>query len=266
MSGRSESLPIATEAGSVEDARALIGQCRWWDAYQMLSRLDSRSALGVEGLEQLAVSSFLCGRGTESRHAWLRAYQIHLNRGDLPAAALCAMRVGFAQISTGELAQASGCLPTSLTSCSAWVAHGSSLLADGHEGVEHGYLLIPVAYEQLAIGGNLDDAVADSSRAVEIARRFGEPDLLILGLTIQGRALVKTGSIESAMSALDEAVMVVGAGQASPTIAGIALSSAIEAATEICDIERFGDWTGALARWCRLQEGMVAFQSRSNAR
>lgn len=263
MAVRSESLPSDAQADSVEDARALIEQRRWWDAYQMLSRLDSRSALGVQDLKELAVSAFLSGRGTESRHAWLRAYQIHLNGSDPRAAALCAMRIGFGQISTGELAEATGCLPASLTSCSAWVAHASSLLADGDEGVEHGYLLIPVAYEQIAITGDLDTAAADSARAVETARKFGDRDLLVLGLTIQGRAMVRSGSIENGVVHLDEAVMVVEAGEASPSIAGIALSSAIETAWEVFDLHRLGEWTGAFGRWCELQDGMVAFQSRS---
>jgi len=265
MAVRSESLPTDMEADSVEDARALIAQRRWWDAYRVLSRLDSRSALGVRDLQELAISAFLCGKGAESRHAWLRAYQIHLHGGDPGAAALCAMRIGFAQISTGELAQASGCLPASLTSCAAWVAHGSSLLADDDDGVEHGYLLIPIAYEQLAIGGDLDNAAADSARAVEIARRFDDRDLLVLGLTIQGRALVRAGSMENGVVALDEALMVVEAGQVSPAIAGITLSSAIEAAWEVFDLKRLGDWTETFGRWCELQEGMVAFQSRSLA-
>ncbi len=263
MPVRSESLPAATEADSVEHARALIDRRRWWDAYQMLSRLDSRSALGGQDLEELAVSAFLCGRRRDSKHAWLRAYQIHLNDGDPRAAALCAIRIGLGQISTGELAEASGCLPASLTSCAAWVANASSLLADGDEGVEHGYVLIPVAYEQLAIGGDLDAAAADSDRAVEIARRYGDPDLLVLGLTIQGRAMVRSGSIERGVVYLDEAVMVVEAGHVSPSIAGIALSSAIEAASEIFDTTRFGEWAGAFGRWRDLQEGMLAFQSRS---
>jgi DNA-binding CsgD family transcriptional regulator len=143
------------------------------------------------------------------------------------------------------------------------VAHASSLLADGDEGVEHGYVLITAAYEQLALGGDLDAAAADSDRAVETARRCGDPDLLVLGLTIQGRAMVRSGSIERGVVHLDEAVMVVEAGDVSPSIAGTALSSAIEAASEAFDSIRFGEWTGAFGRWRDLQEGMLAFQSRS---
>ncbi len=263
MAVRSESLSTDAEANSVGDARALIEQHRWWDAYQVLSRLDGRSALGAQDLEDLAVCAFLCGKGMESRQARLRAYQIHLNGGDRRAAALCAMRIGFGQISTGELAQASGCLPASLTSCAAWVAHAASLLTDGDEGVEQGYLLIPVAYEQLVMGGDLDAAAADSARAVEIARGWGDQDLLVLGLTIQGRAMVRSGSIGNGVVYLDEAVMVVEAGDVSPSFAGIALGSAIEAAWEVLDLDRFGDWTEALRRWCELQDGMILFQSRS---
>ncbi len=265
MAVRSASPPTDTGADPIEGARTLIAQRRWWDAYQVLSRLDARAALGVPGLEELAVSAFLCGRASESRQAWLRAYQIHLERGDPKAAALCAMRIGFGQISTGEIAQGSGCLPASLTSCGAWVAHASSLLPDAEEGVEHGYLLIPVAYERLATGGDLDAAAAGSARAVETARKFDDRDLLVLGLTIQGRAMVRSGSLAKGVVHLEEAVLVVETGDVSPPMAGIAFSSAIETAWEALDLERFGEWTRAFRLWCERQEGMVAFQSRSLA-
>jgi DNA-binding CsgD family transcriptional regulator len=249
----------------LEDARRSATDFRWRDVYEALSRTDRRSALAVEDLELLATAAFLLGRGEECRHAWLRAYQIHVNSGNFRRAALCAVRIGLDQISTGEIAQVAGCLPASLTSCLAWVAQASALLEREEDCPEHGYLLIPVAYEQLAMEGDAAGAAGTSARAVEVGRRFGDPDLLALGLTIQGRAMVRSWRLGEGMAMLDEAVAVVVAGDVSPSIAGIVLTSAVDASEEAFDLRRLGEWTETLAAWCELQQGMVAFQSRSLA-
>ena len=67
-------------------------------------------------------------------------------------------------------------MSASPTNCSAWVAHASALLEQVEECAEHGYLLIPVAYQQPAIEGDPDSAAGTAAPAVEMGRRFGDPD------------------------------------------------------------------------------------------
>lgn len=52
-----------------------------------------------------------------------------------------------------------------MSSCSAWVAQGSALLEHEEDCAEHGFLLVPVAYEQLVMEGNPDGAASTAAQA-----------------------------------------------------------------------------------------------------
>ncbi len=137
---------VAAAISALEAARKASVEHRWLDAYQALSQIDGQSALTAADLELLATAAFLCGHAEDCRQAWLRAYQIYVNKGEFRRAGRCAATIGFDQIGIGEIAQAVGCLPASMSTCSAWVAQGSALLAVEEDCVEHGFLLVPVAY------------------------------------------------------------------------------------------------------------------------
>lgn len=248
---------------ALDDARKAWAGLRWLDAYERLSQIDRQSALPAEDLELLAGSAFMIGRADECRHVLLRAYQIYVNRGELRLAARCALKIGLQHLDSGDVAEAAGCLPASMSSCSAWVGQGSALLEHEKECAEHGYLLIPVAYEQLVMKEDPAAAASTAGRAVDMGRRFDEPDLLALALTIQGRAVVRSGPGHEGLALLDEAVTVVATGEVSSTVAGIVLTSAIDAGDEAFDLGRYETWAHALARWCEQQEGMVAFRCRA---
>jgi DNA-binding CsgD family transcriptional regulator len=250
---------------TIEGARKAAADRRWLDAYEALSQIDAQSVLAPADLELLATAAFLCGYAEDCRQARLRAYQIYVNRGDFRRAARCAGTIGFYQLGIGDIAQAVGCLPASMSSCSAWVAHGSALLAHEEDCAEHGLLLGPVAYEQLVMEGNPEGAASTAAQAVEIGRRFRDLDLLALALSIQGRSILRSGHVLEGMTVLDESVTVAAIGDVSPPVCGIVLSSAIDASEEAFDLGRFDEWTRSLTNWCEAQNGMVAFRSRSLA-
>ncbi len=152
-----------------------------------------------------------------------------------------------------------------MSSCSAWVAQGSALLAGEGDCAERGFLLVPVAFEQLVMEGNPDGAARTAAQAAEIGRRFGDLDLLAFALSIQGRAILRSGRALEGLAVLDESVTVVATGDVSAPIGGIVLSSAIDTSEEAFDLGRFDDWTRALTKWCEEQQGLVAFGSRSLA-
>jgi len=120
---------------------------------------------GRASFDAVAGTAFEDGRVREEcRQAWLPAYQIMSTRGEFRRAARCAARIGFNQLGTGEIAQAVGCLPASMSSCSAWVTQGSALLEHEEDCAEHGFLLVPVAYEQLVMEGNPDGAASTAAQ------------------------------------------------------------------------------------------------------
>lgn len=254
---------LAARISALEDARKASTDRRWLDVYEALSQIDAQSALPAADLELLATAAFLCGYAGDCRQARLRAYQIYVNTGDFRGAVRCAARIGLDQLGTGEIAQAVGCLPASMSSCSAWVAQGSALLEHEEDCAEHGFLLVPMAFEQLVMEGNPDRAANTAAQAAEIGRRFGDLDLLAFALSIQGRSILRSGRVLEGTAVLDESVTVVATGDVSPPICGIVLSSAIDASEEAFDLGRFDDWTRALTEWCEAQKGMVAFRCRS---
>jgi DNA-binding CsgD family transcriptional regulator len=254
---------VAAGISPLEGARKASADRRWLDAYEALSQIDAQSALSAADLELLATAAFLCGHSEECRQARLRAYQIYASAGDFRRAARCAATIGFDQIGIGEIAQAVGCLPASMSSCSAWAAQGSALLEHEGDCAERGFLLVPVAFEQLVMERNHAGAASTAAQAAEVGRRFDDLDLLAFALSIQGRSILRSGSVLEGMAVLDESATVVATGVVSPPISGIVLSFAIDASEEAFDLGRFDQWTRALTKWCDEQQGMVAFRCRS---
>ncbi len=252
----------STAITGVEHAREAASRRDWGDAYETLSRIDQVSGLAAEDLELLATSAFLTGQREESRDARMRAYHVYVQEGDSRRAARCAVRIGLDRVSTGEITQAGGCLPASISSCAAWRARAAVHLADVGEGAEQGYLLITEAYEELAFGGNPEGAADPATRATEIGRRHDEPDLVAFGRVIEGRALVRSARVEEGMERLHQATAEAVSGRVSAPIAGIVLASAVEAAGEAFDVERLDEWIDLLAGWCDTQQGLVAFRTR----
>lgn len=252
----------STAITGVEHAREAASRLDWGNAYEILSRIDQVSGLAAGDLELLATSAFLTGQREESRSARMRAYHVYVQQGEARRAARCAMRIGLDRISTSEITQAGGCLPASMSGCTAWVVRAWTHLAGEEESPEHGFLLIPEAYEQLAIGGDFDSAALSAARAIEIGRRHDEPDLVAFALVIEGRALVRSARVEEGTERLQQATSEAVSGRVSAPIAGIVLSSAVETAGEVFDVERLEEWVDLLAGWCDTQQGMVVFRTR----
>lgn len=259
-------MAVGAGIGVLESARKAAEACRWRDAYEVLTRVDQDAALEPGDLELLSTAAFLTGHEDESRQASMRAYQIWVNSGEKRRAAVHAVRIGLDKLDTAEIAEASGCLPASLSGCSAWVAQASALLDGEEECVEHGYLLVPVAFEHLAAGDDLEaleESVRVAQQAVEIGRRFGDPELIALAGMILGRTLIRSRREPDGMSVLEESVSIAAAGEVSAPIAGTVLTSAVKAAEVQWDLPRFDRFVRVLADWCELQQGMVQFRARS---
>ncbi len=120
----------STAIAEVEHAREAASRPDWGDAYEILSRIDEESGLAAEDLELLATSAFLTDHREESRSARMRAYHVYVQQGEARRAARCAMRIGLDRISTSEITQAGGCLPASMSGCTAWVVRAHRLPDD----------------------------------------------------------------------------------------------------------------------------------------
>jgi DNA-binding NarL/FixJ family response regulator len=221
----------------------------WAEAYNQLSAADRETPLEPEDLERLATAAYLLGTNADGADILARAHQKFLSRGQVARAARCAFWLGFQLLNEGEHARASG-----------WLARARRLLDDvHHDVVEQGYLLVPVAFQSF-VKSDYVTAHTTFRQAAEIGERFSDADLTTLSRHGQGRALLRLGETAEGVALLDEVMVTVTAGEASPLIVGLVYCSVIEACREIFDLRRAQEWTAALTHWCESQPELVPFR------
>ena len=180
-----------------------------------------------------------------------RAHHLYADAGEELRAARMAGWIGMNLAIRGEMGPAGG-----------WFGRSQRLVEGvGEECVEQGYLLVPVAFQQQAMG-DFDAAYDAAAGATEIGRRFGEADLCALAGHIQGLVRIKQNRVEEGLGLLDEAMVAVTAGEVSPVLSGVVYCGVIACCEEAFEPRRAREWTDALARWCEQQPQMVAFTGR----
>jgi len=229
-----------------ERGRLSYNRRAWADAYAALSRADQAGALDLDDLERLATCAYLTGRAAEFRSLLERAHHLRAGAGDRAGAARNSFWLGLTHLLRGEVGTATG-----------WLARAGRLV-ESSDCVEHGYLLLPLAEQQLGERRS-EDARSAASRAVEIGQRFGDPDLVALARHVEGRALLQQRQVHTGLALLDEAMLAATTGELSPIVTGLLYCSVIEACQEVCAVSRAREWTSAFSRWCERQPDVLAF-------
>ena len=249
---RKEDMPTVknslTRAKALDRGRESWRQRAWGQAFYELSAADRETPLDPADLELLAQSGYLIGRDAEGAEFLARAHRGFLDRGETRRAVRSAFWLGFTALVGGEIAQAGG-----------WLSRAGRLLEGQPECVEHGYLILPVAFRAVH-EGDPDGAYRGFVEVQAYGRRFEDRDLVTLGLQGQGRALIRKTEIARGVALLDEAMVAVTAGEVSPLVAGGVYCSVIEACGEIFDLRRAQEWTAALEQWCSAQPDLVPYR------
>lgn len=168
-----------------------------------------------------------------------RAYRRYLERGDRSSAARVAAWLAADCLEfRGEQAVANG-----------WLQRAHSLLEGLEPGPDHGWLAVHEA--SMIIDQDPAAARRLGTHAVELGRRFAVPELEMVGLGLEGRALVSEGRAKEGMARLDEATTAALAGETSILVcvawAGCYLIAACE---EVRDYDRAGQWCGRISEFC----------------
>jgi ATP/maltotriose-dependent transcriptional regulator MalT len=192
----------------------------------------------------------MLGREDEWTQILERASQRYAEAGERRPAARCAFWIGMQLALRGEMGPATG-----------WLGRAQRLLEGEDECAEHGYLLMPVAFQHEA-EGDVDGACATAAQAAEIGQRFGDRDLFALALQSQGEFLVHGGRVREGLGLLDEAMVAVTEGGLSPVVTGIVYCGMVLACEQVFELQRAKEWTAALTRWCEQQPDLVAFTGR----
>jgi DNA-binding CsgD family transcriptional regulator len=170
-----------------------------------------------------------------------RAYRLYLERGDKASAArIAAWLAADCLLFRGEPAVANG-----------WLQRAHSLIDGLEPGVDHGWLAIHEGYIAVALDEDTVKARRLAARAVELGRAFGAPELEMLGLGLEGRALVSEGELEEGMRRLDEATTVALGGEAKLLYCvAWACCFLISACERVRDYERAAQWCARVGEFC----------------
>lgn len=252
--GRSDRSTMGRVVDTLEQARAAMDVQAWDVARTLLVAVDDQGGLAEpEDLQRLALSAALTGRNEVADTGWERAYSAFLDRGEVLAAVRCAFWLGLV-LSTARGDEARG---------GGWFARAHRVLRERvpEDCAERGYLLLPAALRDLD-SGDPHRALRAFAEAAVVGERFGDADLSILGCLGQGQALIRSGETARGLAHLDEAMVAVGAGRASPLAVGIVHCAAVIACQQVFDLRRAQQWTASLDTWCDAHPDLVPFRGQ----
>jgi class 3 adenylate cyclase len=226
---------------TLEAGREAISRHAWREAFELLTAADQGGGLTAADLEGLAEAAWWNGRLDLCISARERAFALLLEAGEPRRAALVAL--DLAKDHSGRKAAAVG---------AAWFSQAQRLLKDEPVGIEHGYLTRR-EWVQAHNSGDYQRALEFAQQTLEIGTRFGNRDLMALGLQDQGLTLVAQGQFGEGMALLDQATVAALSGELRPITTGAIYCNTISTCEEIADYKRASEWTDVAQRWCERQ-------------
>jgi len=194
-----------------------------------------------EALEGMGAAAQMLNDDALTFGARERAYRLYLDRGDKgPAGRVAAWLAADCLLFRGEPAVANG-----------WLQRAHSLIDDLEPGIDHGWLAIHEGHIAVSLDEDTAKARELAARAIELGRSFGAPELEMLGLGLEGRALVSDGELEEGMRRLDEATTVALQGEARLLYCvAWACCYLISACERVRDYERAAQWCARVGDFC----------------
>jgi LuxR family transcriptional regulator, maltose regulon positive regulatory protein len=168
-----------------------------------------------------------------------RAYGLYRRRGERASAARMATWLAADQLDfRGAVAVAGG-----------WLRRAERLLDSVEPGPEHGWLAFHEGYIA-HLAGETAKAAELGAQAAEAGRRFDVADLEMLGLALEGAALVAGARVADGMRRLDEATATAVAGEAAIPMSGAwTCCFLVTACTKVLDYERASEWCDRIAEF-----------------
>jgi LuxR family transcriptional regulator, maltose regulon positive regulatory protein len=245
--------PDAVTAGWAE-----LRAARWEAARE---RFEAALAAGQspEAFEGLSWAAWWLDDGDAVFAAREDAHRLYAKRGDPAGAARMATWLAADQLDfRGAWAVAGG-----------WLRRARRLLDPLEPGPERGWLAFHEGYLAHA-SGDTGTATALAAEAAELGRRFGVPDLEMLGLALEGATLVGCAQVGEGMRCLDEATATaLGCDAAIPISTAWTFCIMVGACTAALDFGRAAEWCDRIAEFaerfgsrymlafCRAEYGAV---------
>jgi DNA-binding CsgD family transcriptional regulator len=127
-----------------------------------------------------------------------------------------------------------------------WLARAAGLASALPDGVEGGWLAVTRGLLRADPAAARDDA----RTALDVARSCGDPDLEATALALLGLGTIAAGDVPEGMTQVDEAMVVLTAGEfRDQTVFGDVCCMVTRASEEACDTSRLGQWNKILLRF-----------------
>ena len=194
-----------------------------------------------EGLEGLGLAAWWLDDAELVFEARERAYRLYAERGDRPSAARIAVWLAWdAWAFRGEHAVSNG-----------WLQRARSLLSGIPECADGAWLDVREASLCLMEDGDPDRAHRLAAEGIRVARQAHNIDLEMLGVSVQGLALVASGAISEGMRRLDEVNTAIVAGELKDLVViALACCYMIAACERVRDYDRAVQWCARLKVFC----------------
>ena len=233
--------PDSPPVEHLQAGRAALAEGNWEAARQSFEAASPQrdSPQALEGLGMACWWLEEYAAGIEAREC---AYRLYRTRDDMLGAARMAVWLShdYAEY-RGETAIANG-----------WLRRAERLLENLPLSPEHALLAQFNAHN--ALMGQRDPVAARrlSAEAAEIARKVGPADIEMLGIALEGLALVNEGQVAQGMSRLDEATAAALAGELNePAMVGTACCYLIRACEQVHDYDRAAQWCHRVREFSR---------------
>ncbi len=211
--------------------RDALSRAAWGEARAAFESVIAREET-PEALEGLSWAAWWTGATELLFKSRERAYALYRGREDRLGAARMATWLGTDSVDfRGEFAVAGG-----------WLSRARRLLAGLEDTLEYGWLCVHEA-EQLIYAEDTAEARMRGTQAAALGRRLESTALEMMGIAVEGLALVTEGEIERGMRDLDESATAALAGEFEErAYAAFASCFVIYACERVRDYDRAAEW------------------------
>ncbi|HET7600354.1 MAG TPA: LuxR C-terminal-related transcriptional regulator [Gemmatimonadales bacterium] len=231
-------------SAALDSARAALARGAWAEARDLF-RASLAGGETPEALDGLATAAWWLQELPAAFDARERAYRLYRERGNDRAAAGMAVWLAndYGDI-RGEMAVANG-----------WLQRAHRLLDPLEPGPEHGWLAYLDGHFALMVRHDPALALELAERTARIGQAIGTPDLEMIGVALEGVALVTAGRVAEGMRRLDEATAAAMSGDLTDLVAiGTACCYLIHACEQVRDYDRASQWCDRVTEFCRRWE------------
>ncbi len=213
----------------------------WSSAFEQLSQAERDNPLSGADLEGLALAAFFAAHADIELDAKERAFKAYEAEGNELRAAYLALDIARRYAFEGNHAIAS-----------AWTRRAERIIGAEGETYAHGYLAL-IRSETAGATGDIDAALANAERAVDIGTRAADADLMAYAQTNLGVLKIASGATFDGFALMEEASIAAVNGELSPFTTGVTTCRLIGQCRDMTDYRRASEWIEATEKYCQRQ-------------